>query len=109
MKAVCAAIVTALAFCLANPAYSWGCRIFDAIGDANCPPHRDYVAKRVDFFCGESPRRQLRHAAGDCRRDGIAFNLRQFTLEGQPAVRWSVKGRKSRATLATGCFCVIDE
>jgi hypothetical protein len=93
----------------AGPANAWGCKVFDAITDRDCPPHPDYVAKRVNFFCGENPRHQFLAAAGDCRREGIAYDLRKFTFKGLPAVRWNVKGRKSRATLATGCFCVIDE
>src|SRR5262245_32429950 len=93
----------------ASAALAWGCKLFDGAPDYSCPPHPDYVTKRVNFFCGENPRGQLRHSSGDCRREGPAFNLRRFSYRGLPAVTWNVQGRSSRATLATGCFCVIDE
>jgi hypothetical protein len=98
-----------ISFTGTSAALAWGCKLFDGVPDYTCPPHPDYVTKRINFFCGENPRHQFRHSAGDCRRDGPAFSLRQFTYRGLPAVRWNVQGRKSQATLATGCFCVIDE
>jgi hypothetical protein len=107
-----AALVFAAALCLhagTGTALAWGCKVFDGIMDLNCPPHPDYVMKRVSFFCGDNSRHQFNGTRGDCRRDGIAFNLRQFSYRGLPAIKWNIKGRKSRATLATGCYCVIDE
>ena len=90
-------------------ANAWGCRLFDGMRDIECVPHPDYVTKRVNFFCGDNRRYQFSKAGGDCRRDGVAFNLRQFRYHGLPAVTWNIEGRLSRSTLATGCFCIIDE
>jgi len=106
VKAVLSIPIAAAILCCANIAAAdpWGCKVFDAIRDIDCPPHPDYVLKRVYFFCGENPRSQFRRASGDCRREGIAFNLRKFSYHGLPAVTWNVEGRKSRAVLATGCY-----
>jgi hypothetical protein len=111
VKSLTALVFGAALYVCADPgtALAWGCRIFDGSSDLECLPHPDYVTKRVNFFCGDNTRRQFSSARGDCRRDGIAFNLRQFTYRGVPAVKWNIQGRKSRATLATGCYCVIDE
>jgi|RhiMetdeSRZDD1v2_1073273.scaffolds.fasta_scaffold524985_2 hypothetical protein len=111
VKAVLSIPIAAAILCCANIAAAdpWGCKVFDAIRDIDCPPHPDYVLKRVYFFCGENPRSQFRRASGDCRREGIAFNLRKFSYHGLPAVTWNIEGRKSRAVLATGCYCIIDQ
>jgi hypothetical protein len=110
MKTFFAILLAAGLCCVGDGiALAWQCHIFDGTMDEKCLPHPDYVTKRVNFFCGDNPRHQFQSSAGDCRRDGIAFNLRQFTYHGLPAVKWKIQGRKSQATLATGCFCVIDE
>ena len=111
LKALCTLLIAVALSLLAETgtANAWGCSLFDGMRDIECLPHPDYVMKRVNFFCGDNRRYQFSPAGGNCQRDGVAFDLREFNYHGVPAIRWNLEGRKSRAVLATGCFCIIDE
>jgi hypothetical protein len=60
-------------------------------------------------FCGAEPIMQQKGGSGDCKRHGIVASYRFEKLNGVPVRRWSILGSVSNLSIATGCYCVVDE
>lgn len=60
-------------------------------------------------YCGAEPFLQEKSGSGDCRRRGIPQALRFEKLNGVVVRKWSIFGSVSNLSIATGCYCLVDE